>query len=223
MSSVNLKRQQKINSQMGEVMDDFDRFEFFLATHWKKIVVCAVVAVVAVAVYVTVSSVMQNNRREAGMAYAKATTAAELEQAINKFGNAPGAVYLQLANMYMDGKDYAKAAAALTKAIEDDSDVNSVCRAKLNLAYLDELQNKYAAAAAAFADFAKSCREPGCASFAAEGYAAAGRNYLLAKDKAAAGNILEAGRSYIKNLPAGEAASVRQFGVIIAGLLAEVK
>ena len=223
MSSVNLKRQQKINSQMGEVMDDFDRFEFFLANHWKKIVIVAILAVVAVAVYVTVASVMQNNRRDAALAYAKAKNAAELEQAISKFSNAPGAIYLQLAGMYINSKDYDKARAALVKAAADDSDVSSGCRAKLNLAGLDELQGKYAEAAAAFADFAKSCREPGCAVFAAEAYAAAGRNYLLAKDKSAAKNILEAGRAFVKTLPAEDVAASRQFGMIIAGLLNDAR
>ena len=48
MSSVNLKRKKQTNAQMSEVMDDFDRFEFFFATHWKKIVAVAVIAVLAV-------------------------------------------------------------------------------------------------------------------------------------------------------------------------------
>ena len=55
MSSVNLNRQKKLNAQMNEVMDDFDRFEYFFATNWKKIVIAAVLVVVAVAVIVSVN------------------------------------------------------------------------------------------------------------------------------------------------------------------------
>ena len=50
MSSVNLNRQKKINEQMKEVMDDFDRFEYFFASHWKHIVYAAIAVVVVVVV-----------------------------------------------------------------------------------------------------------------------------------------------------------------------------
>ena len=54
MSSVNLNRQKKINDQMKEVMDDFDRFEYFFASHWKHIVYAAIAVVVIVAAVVSV-------------------------------------------------------------------------------------------------------------------------------------------------------------------------
>ena len=97
MSSVNLNRQKKINDQMKEVMDDFDRFEYFFASHWKHIVMAAVAVVVVVAVIVTAKYVINKNKLEAAQAFGKATDIAQFEAAFAQYSSAPATAYLQLA------------------------------------------------------------------------------------------------------------------------------
>ena len=82
MSSVNLNRQKKINEQMKEVMDDFDRFEYFFASHWKHIVYAAIAVVVVVAAIVSVKYFVNKSSDAAAAAYDKAEDIAQLEKAI---------------------------------------------------------------------------------------------------------------------------------------------
>ena len=96
-------------------------------------------------------------------------------------------------------------------------------RARLNLAYLDELEGKYAEGAKAFADFAKSVRTPGSAAYAAEAYVAAGRVYLLAGKAADAKSVLDAGRRFIQSAPADERGDLMNYTSMINGMLAQVK
>ena len=220
MSSVNLNRQKKLNAQMNEVMDDFDRFEYFFATNWKKIVIAAVLVVVAVAVIVSVRAIMDSRRMAAAEAYDKATDIAQLEAAIAKYGNAPGAVTMRLAALYIEKKDFANARKQLTLAAADKDAADVRYRASLNLGYLDEMEGKAADGAKRFENIAKQLREPGSAAYAAEAYTAAGRLYLAAGKKAEAKAILEAGRSFIKGLPADQQPVAHGFTGMINALLA---
>ena len=220
MSSVNLNRQKKLNAQMNEVMDDFDRFEYFFATNWKKIVIAAVLVVVAVAVIVSVRAIMDSRRMAAAEAYDKATDIAQLEAAIAKYGNAPGAVTMRLAALYIEKKDFANARKQLTLAAADKDAADVRYRASLNLGYLDEMEGKAADGAKRFENIAKQLREPGSAAYAAEAYTAAGRLYLAVGKKAEAKAILEAGRSFIKGLPADQQPVAQGFTGMINALLA---
>ena len=222
MSSVNLKRQKQINSQMGEVMDDFDRFEFFFATNWKKIVIVAVIAVLAVAAYCTYGYFEKRNSREAASAYLKAENIAQINEAVAKYDNAPAWIYIKLASLYLAEKNYTSAAEALKKAAVDTAAPEMQWRAQLNLAYLDELQNKNAEAADAFAQLAQSLRQNGAAGYAVEAYFAAGRNYIAAKDNAKAAAILTEGRSFLESLPQQEAMVLQSYSMAIIGMLAEM-
>lgn len=222
MSSVNLNRQKKLNAQMNEVMDDFDRFEYFFATNWKKIVIAAVLVVVAVAVIVSVRAIMDSRRMAAAEAYDKAADIAQLEAAIAKHGNAPGAVTMRLASLYIEKKDFTNARKQLTLAAADKDAADVRYRASLNLGYLDEMEGKAADGAKRFENIAKQLREPGSAAYAAEAYTAAGRLYLAAGKKAEAKAILEAGRSFIKGLPAEQQPVAQGFTGMINALLANV-
>ena len=220
MSSVNLNRQKKLNAQMNEVMDDFDRFEYFFATNWKKIVIAAVLVVVAVAVIVTLQSCAKSRKLAAAEAYDKASDIAQLEAAIAKHGQAPGAVTMRLAALYVDKKDFANARKQLTLASADKDAADVRYRAALNLGYLDEMEGKAADGAKRFESIAKQLREPGSAAYAAEAYASAGRLYLASGKKAEAKAILEAGRSFIKGLPADQQQVANGFVGMINALLA---
>ena len=223
MSSVNLNRQKKINDQMKEVMDDFDRFEYFFASHWKHIVMAAVAVVVVVAVIVTAKYVINKNKLEAAQAFGKATDIAQFEAAFAQYSSAPATAYLQLAKLYSDKKEFAKARKQLVTAagLTDAPEVQ--WRARLNLAYLDEMEGKFADGAKAFADIAKTLRAPGSAGYAAEAYYGAGRLYMLAKQNNEARTILDAGRNYIKGLNAEDRQSAADFAGMINSALAACK
>ena len=221
MSSVNLNRQKKINEQMKEVMDDFDRFEYFFATHWKHIVYAAIAVVVIVAAIVSVKYFSNKSAEAAAAAYDKAEDIVQIEKAIKDHGKTPAAVYLRLAGLYIAKKDYANARKQLVAAASDNKAVEMQWRARLNLAYLDELEGKYAEGAKAFADFAKSVRTPGSAAYAAEAYVAAGRLYKLAGKADDAKNILDAGRRFIQSVPADERGELQYYVGMINGMLAK--
>ncbi len=220
MSSVNLNRQKKINEQMKEVMDDFDRFEYFFASHWKHIVYAAIGVVVLVAVIVSIKYFCNQKEQASAIAYSKAADIEQLEAAIKKYDNAPGSVYLRLSGMYIAKKDYANAAKQLKLAAADSKAPEIQWRAQLNMGYLAELEGKYEAAAGQFADFAKSRREPGSAGYAAEAYAAAGRLYNLAGKGAEAVEILKSGKNFILGVSADERAVMQAFESMINSMLA---
>ena len=200
MSSVNLKRQQKINSQMNEVMDEFDRFEYFFATHWKKIVAVAVIIVIGVGVYAAIAYTMKRNSEKAALAYSSAKNLAELEAAVAQYKNPPAWVNVRLGSYYIEKKDYAKAATVLQAAAQDSSTPEFQWRAMINLALLKENQGKYKEAADEAMKIAK-VRVPGSTLFALEGYVAAVRNYNLAGNKAAALKTIEDAKTFLKGLP----------------------
>ena len=222
MSSVNLNRQKKLNAQMNEVMDDFDRFEYFFASHWKQIVIAAVLLVVAVAVIVGIQYYSRSSRMQAALAYSSAADAPALEKAIAQYGNAPASVYIQLSALYLDKKEYAKAREQLAIAASDDSAPELQYRARINLAYVDELEGKYADAAKNFADFAKSVRTPGSAAYAAEAYVNAGRLYTLAGKTADAKSTLEAAKRFIQTAPAEDRAGLQNYAGQINSMLANL-
>ena len=223
MSSVNLKRQKQINSQMNEVMDEFDRFEYFFATKWKKIVIVAVLAIVAVAVYCTVDYVQKNNQRKAAIAFSKAATIEEINTAVAQYPDAPAWLYLKLASLQIAQKDYAQAADALKKAAANPELPELQWRAQLNLAYLEELQNNYAAAAELFAAQAQSLRAPGSVGYACEAYCAAVRNYAAAKNNAKAAEVLTEADNYLAALPPQERMIAENFAAILKSMRAMVK
>ena len=221
MSSVNLKRKKQTNAQMSEVMDDFDRFEFFFATHWKKIVAVAVIAVLAVAAYCTVSYISDKNKQAAALAFAQAKTIQEYEAAVKEYSDAPGWVYLKMGVLYMEDGKYDQAAENLQKAAADQTVPEIQWRAQLNLATLDEVRGNFATAASAFEDIAKSRREPGTAGFALEAYCAAVRNHLAAKQNAQAAELIKEADEFLSSLTEQEQQMFPGVKMMLASLRSE--
>ena len=222
MSSVNLKRQKKVNSQMSEVMDEFDRFEYFFASHWKKIVAVAVLAVLAVGVYAIIAYAMKRNNEKAAMAYSSAKNLQELEAAVAQYKNPPSWVNVRMAAYYAEKKDYNKAVALLTQAAQDGYAPETQWSAMLNLAKVKELQGKYPEAAADALKLA-NVRVPGSAIFAMEGFMTAIHNYKLAGDKANALKTLEAAKKFIASIPpAQQTQSLVQYMLFLNVMSAEI-
>ena len=157
---------------------------------------------------------------QAALAYSSAADAPALEKAIAQYGNAPASVYIQLSALYLDKKEYAKAREQLAIAASDDSAPELQYRARINLAYVDELEGKLAEAAAGLADFARNTRGTGSAGFAAEAYAASGRLYAACGKAAESKAILTEGRAFIQSIPAGERAALQAFSGMINTMLA---
>jgi len=196
MSSVNLKRQKEINAQMSQVMDDFDRFEFFFAEHWKKIVAAAVLIVLGVAAVVSFRVYSHHRQLTAAVAFNQAADVGALEKALARYGSAEAsaAARLRLAGLYVDAKNYEGARREL-QAVSGDSKVPELAwRATLNLGYLAELEGKFEEAAGIFAAFAAQTAA-GSEGYRGEAFVNAGRLYLAAGKQQEAREILEAARS----------------------------
>ena len=221
MSSVNLKRQQKINSQMNEVMDEFDRFEYFFATHWKKIVAVAILVVVGVGVYAGITYAMKRSSEKAAQAYSSAKNLTELEAAVAQYKNPPAWVNVKLASYYIEKKDYAKAATALQAAAQDSSAPEFQWRAMINLALLKEMQGKYKEAAEEAMKTAK-IRVPGSTLYAIEGYIAAARNYDLAGDKVSALKTIDNAKVFLQGLPPEQRSAMLNYNVIFNIMASEI-
>ena len=194
MSSVNLKRQKQLNAEIGQVMDDFDRFEYAFVTHWKKIVTAAVLVVVAVAVIVSAKVYANYRQNSAAAAFSQAVTAEALEKALSEHSHASAAVAarLRLAGLYINAKNYDGARRELQTVSADKSMPELAWRASLNLGYLAELEGKIDEAAEIFAVFSR-IEVPGSEGYRAESCANAGRLFLKAGKKAEAKEILESG------------------------------
>ncbi len=225
MSSVNLKRQKEINAQMSEVMDDFDRFEFFFADHWKQVVGVAVGIVVAVAVVFSVMAYSSHRQTQAAAAFNQAADIPQLEDALAKFNGAAAApaARVRLAGLYIAGGKYDQARAELKLAASDADAPEIMWRAQLNLGYLTELENKFAEAADVFAAFAQTTAEAGSAGYRAEAYANAGRLFIKVGKLAEAREILETGRGFAAGGTPDEQAAAQGFGAQINFLLAQLE
>jgi len=134
--------------------DDMATFEVFFAENWKKIFQFCAVVVIVIAVYMLAK--YYNNRHEAFIAgeISKANSAAELQAAISNYGTYPAAdsARLRLAQIYFKDKKYDEAYKLYTD-ISFSKDAEISLRAKLNLAYIMEVQGKKNEAAAKFAEF----------------------------------------------------------------------
>ncbi len=116
MANKNSKEMQKEISRA--LMNDLERVEYELATHWKKAVAGGVaLAVVIAAVFWGVAS-NRSAKRQASFALAEASTAAELTKALEKYGDSEAAANarMRLARILVSEKKYSEAVAELQKA-----------------------------------------------------------------------------------------------------------
>lgn len=207
-------------------MDDFDRFEYFFATHWKKIVWTACVVVVAVGVGFWAHSHMNRQSRVAAEAIGAAMTIPALTEALAKYPSSPAAAmgHLRLASLQVAKNDLNAAAAELNKVIAAGKAAPELLwRAELNHAYVTELKGDLKAAANEFAALSKTKMSEACVS---EAFANAGRLYIAAGDNDSALAVLNDAAAATGKFMLGDsnpANSVAGYRQQVVFLLAQLK
>lgn len=174
------------------LLDDFDKFENFAMTQWKKIIVVCVVIVVGVAVYSTVVALQSQAEDKMVTTLVNAKTIDELKVALTEYPEAGASVgaRLRLATLYRKDKQYMDAANELVRVVATaDIPAHLKYRAKLDIAYLDELAGERENAAEKFSAIAVDAMAP--QAMKCEGAYSAGRIYLELKNNAKAIMLLQ--------------------------------
>ena len=179
-----------LNREINEALTDEERAGIFLANHWKKLIVAAVLAVVAITAIFAVIKHREATRKASTAELARAKTAAEIEAAIAKHPAVPGvdAARFRLAKLYENEKKYDKARQVLGTLASATGDVANRSRAQLSIAYLFELEGKTDEAVKAFDALARNSAIP--ATVRAEAAYAAVRLYLDRKNPAEAKKVI---------------------------------
>ena len=137
MANKNSKEMQKELSRA--LMNDLERVEYELATHWKRsVAVVVAVAVVIAAIFWGISS-NRSARQKAFHALAEASTIEELNKAIETYGDSEAAAN---ARMLVAEKKYSEAITELEKAIASDPDPLLNGQLRMQEASLQELVGK---------------------------------------------------------------------------------
>lgn len=192
-------------------LDDFDKFENFAMTHWKGIIAICVVIIIGVAAYASVITIQRNRKNKMITTLVNAKKIDALKAALKEYPNADASIgaRLRLAVLFRKDKKYAEAAAQLLKVANNTGiPLYQKYRAKLDIAYLDEMsgkldkaQEKFSAIAVdSFAPQAMKCEAAyaaGRLSIALKNNAKA-RKYL--QDAVDAGTLATANRDYASNL-----------------------
>lgn len=123
---------------------DEERAGIFFAQHWKKLLIAALVAVVAITAVFAIVRHRETVRKEASARLAGAKTIAELEAALAANSKVPGvdAARFRLAKLYADKQDFDKARQELKIIADTSDDAANRGQAKLNIAYLLEFDPK---------------------------------------------------------------------------------
>jgi hypothetical protein len=174
------------------LLDDFDKFENFAITHWKKIIAVACIIVIGVAVYSTVVTMQRKADDKMVTTLVNAKKIDELKVALEKYPASAASIgaRLRLAVLYREAKQYTEAADELVKvAATADIPVNQKYRAKLDIAYLDELAGELENATGKFSAVASDAFAP--QAMKCEGAYSAGRIYLELKNNTKATQYLQ--------------------------------
>ncbi len=134
-----------LNREIVETLfTDEERAGMFLAGHWKKLIALAAIAVVAITVGFAVYKHREATRQKAAIRLAKAATVADLEAALAEAPAIPGVdtARFRLAKLYADRKEFDKARLTLRTIVDRTEDSAVRDRAKLERAYLLELDPK---------------------------------------------------------------------------------
>lgn len=118
-------KEKNMDRQFGEALfSDSERFEMFIAAHWKTCAICAIAIAVGVAVVYGVSSNYASRNQKAAYALVDAKNE-DLAEALKKYPNAPGAVMARwrLAQFLNEKKEYAAAQKQYQLIADDDSTV----------------------------------------------------------------------------------------------------
>jgi hypothetical protein len=174
------------------LLDDFDKFENFAMTHWKGIMVFCVLIIAGVAVYTTVMTVQRNAENKMIATLVNAKKIDELKTALDEYPDSSASLSarLRLSVLYRKDKKYTEAADQLVKIVSAVGiPAHQKYRAKLDIAYLDELAGELQNAIGKFSAVANDSMAP--QAMKCEGAYAAGRLSLALKDNVKATEYLQ--------------------------------
>lgn len=190
--SEELKKNPKaLNKEIGEALfSEEERAGMFFARHWKKLLVAAILAIVAITAVFAVIKHREATRKAATAELAKAKSAAELEAAVAKTPKVPGSdiARLRLAKMYVEDKKYDKARQTL-EALNASEDLYIRNLAQLEIGYILELEGNVDKAVEKFSALANNRTLP--PAVRAEAVYTTARLYVAKKDTAKAKEMLK--------------------------------
>lgn len=192
MSTTKVKKNSKaLNAEIENALfNDVERWEMFFTSHWKQTLAAAVAVVLAVTAAFALYHRSVKAKRAAAEQLGAADTAAELQSAIAKYPDAPGAALARyrLALRLIEEKKYDQAVPELSKAAAS-GDAALRDKAKLTEAYALELSGKLADAAVKFTALGTSGSSN--APVKCEALYSAGRLYVKLGKKAEARAVLK--------------------------------
>jgi len=180
-------------------VDDFDKFEDFVSTNLYKIVIGAIVLVVAIIVAFMIYTTIQEANNKASVALSSAKSVEELKKAIKKYpkSNSGGIAKLNLATLYFNDKKYENALQTYQSIANTNASDDIKGRAQLNTAYTLEKMKKQDQAAAKFSEIGLNAASP--AYIRDEANYSAARIYLLLNKPSMATSCLKAVKTETPN------------------------
>ncbi len=123
---------------------ELDVVDNFVLKYWKKYVVAAVIILVAITAFLVFSKKSSSNGTTSSNEILAASTTQQLKDVIRKYSKHPITEYakLKLASMLTGSKDYSGAANIYNELISSGSSSYAMCAARLDMAYLLEIQGK---------------------------------------------------------------------------------
>lgn len=176
------KLTKKENSEISSMLfNDFERFEFFFAAHWKKIAGVALSLAIAITAAFGINSYLKSRDRKAVNSLNDAKTETEIVEVLKVYGNHRSAdgTRMRLAAMYAESKRYDEARQVIRPVVNGGNE-NFAPYAKLLDAYYDEAAGKLADAAQKFEAIQKDSFNP--AQVRLEAAYASGRIYVELKE-----------------------------------------
>jgi len=132
---------------------DMAIFENFFSKNWKKIFQLCGLAILGIAIFLIANYYNKKNDAFIAMEISKADGAVQLQEAISKYGAYPAVdtAKLRLAQIYFNEKKFDEASKIYTQ-LSFSKDPAISLRAKLNQAYMMEVEGKKNDSAAKFAE-----------------------------------------------------------------------
>jgi len=133
--------------------DDMAIFENFFSKNWEKIFQLCGLAVIGIAIFLIANYYNKKNDASVAMQISTADGAVQLQEVISKYATHPAVATakLRLAQIYLKDKKYDEASKIYTQ-LSFSKDPAISLRAKLNQAYIMEIEGKKAESAAKFAE-----------------------------------------------------------------------
>ncbi|MGE4563564.1 MAG: hypothetical protein AB7F32_01725 [Victivallaceae bacterium] len=186
----------KIDAEINNTLfNDIEKFEIAMAEHWKKVVIIAILVVIAVGVTFGISNHRKSAEIKAMNEIVAAQSEEQLVKAINDYAAYPASRFarIRLARIYAESGRFELAAAQFDALEASGAPAEMIQRAKLDSLYMLENAGKILDAANRFAEIGRNSANSG--SIRAEANYSAGRLYAQLKDMEKATACLKSAKS----------------------------